>query len=55
MIKKLRVPVPKLLPKTLSVRNFKKYDVISFREELMEVPFDQIKNVTNDANEMWLI
>ena len=21
----------------------------------MEVPFDQIKNVTNDANEMWLI
>ena len=55
MIKKLRVPAPKLPPRTLSVRNFKKFDLKSFRKELMEVPFDQIKNVTNDANEMWLI
>ena len=54
MIKKLRVPIPKLPPKALSVRNFRKCD-LSFRKELMEVPFDQIKDVTNDANEMWLI
>ena len=52
MIKKLRVSIPKLPPKTLSVRNFRKFDLKSFREELMEVPFDQIKNVTNIANEM---
>ena len=38
----------------MSVRNFKKFDLKSF-VELMEVPFDQIKNDTNDANEMWLI
>ena len=55
MIKKLRVPTPKLPPRTLSVRNLKKFDLKSFRKELMEVPFDQIKNVTNDVNEMWLI
>ena len=55
MIKKLRVPTPKLPPRTLSVRNFKKFDLKSFRKELIEVPFHQIKNVTNDANEMWLI
>ena len=56
MIKNLRVPTPKLPPRTLSVRNFKKFDLKSFRKELMEVPFDdQIKHVTNDANEMWLI
>ena len=38
-----------------SVRNFKKFYIKSFREKLMEVPFDKIKNVTNDVNEMWLI
>ena len=55
MIKKLRVPIPKLPPKILSVRNFKKFNLKSFREGLMKVPFDQIENVTNDANEMWPI
>ena len=55
MIKKLRVPTSKLPPRALSLRNFKKFDLKSFRKELMEVPFDQIKDVTNDANEMWLI
>ena len=47
MIKKLRVSTPKLPPRTLSVRKFKKFDLKSFRKEMMEVPFDQIKNVTN--------
>ena len=32
MIKKLRVPIPTLPPKTLSVRNFKEFDLKSFRE-----------------------
>ena len=55
MINKLRVPKSKLPLKTLSARNYKKSDIKSFREELMEDTFDQIKNVTSDANEMWLI
>ena len=55
MIKKLRVPIPKLPPKTSLSKGFKKFDLKSFRGELMEVTFDQIKNVTNDAYETWLI
>ena len=50
MIKKLRVPIPKLPLKTFSAKNFEKFNLKYCREELMEVPFDQIKNVTNDGN-----
>ena len=47
---KLRLP-----PKTISVRNFKHFDRNEFLDDLKLAHFDEIKNDSNDANEMWLL
>ena len=49
--------VPKLKrdPKIIKVRKYKNSDERSFTSELRRIHFDEIKNVTNDPNEMWFI
>ena len=36
------------------MRNYKKFDAQAFRNDIENLPFDQIKYVSQDANEMWL-
>ena len=55
MVKNMRAPKPKLPPQSLSVRNYKKFDAQAFRNDIENLPFDHIKYVSRDANEMWLI
>ena len=55
MVKNMRAPKLKLPPQSLSVRNYKKFDTQAFRNDIENLPFDQIKNVSQDANEMLLI
>ena len=55
MVKNMRAPKLKLPPQSLSVRNYKKFDAQAFRNDIENLRFDQIKNVSQDANEMWLI
>ena len=55
MVKNMRAPKLKLPPQSLSVRNYKKFDAQAFRNDIENLPFDQIKNVSQDANEMWFI
>ena len=47
---KLRLP-----PKTISVRNVKHFDRSEFFDDLKLAHFDEIKNYSNDANEMLLL
>ena len=55
MQKKMRRPKLRLPPKTISVRNFKHFDRNEFLDDLKLAHFDEIKNYSNDANEMWLL
>ena len=51
----MRRPKLRLPPKTISVRNFKHFDRNEFLDDLKLAHFNEIKNYSNDANEMWLL
>ena len=55
VVRSMCVPKLKRDPKIMKVRKYKKFDERSFTSELRQIHFDEIKNVTNDPNEMWLI
>ena len=38
--------------KTITVRNFKKFNLNAFLKELESLPFNQIRLVSNDAKKM---
>ena len=48
----MRRPKLRLPPKTISARHF---DRNEFLDDLKLAHFDEIKNYSNDANEMWLL
>ena len=52
---KIKIFLPKLKapPKHLNVRNYKKFDLKAFKKDMINVPFDEIKYISSDANEMW--
>ena len=51
----MKRPKLKFQAKTVTVRNFKKFNLNSFLKELGSLPFSQIRLVSNDANKMWLM
>ena len=51
----MRRPKLKFQTKTITVRNFKKFNLNEFLKELHSLPFNQIRLVSNDANKMWLM
>ena len=51
----MRRPKLKFQTKTITVRNFKKFNLNAFLKELEFLPFNQIGLVSNDANKMWLM
>ena len=52
LTKRMRLPKLKAPPKLLNVRNHKRFNLNAFRQDISSVPFDEIKNVARDANEM---
>ena len=55
MTKSMRLPKLKASPRLLNVRNCKKFNLKDFRKDMNNVPFDEIKNISCDANEMWIL
>ena len=55
--KNTRRPEVKIQAKTITVRNFKKFNLNTCfeRAELEPLPFNQFRLVSNDANKMWLM
>ena len=53
--KNMRRPNLKFQTQTITVRNFKKFNLNEFLKELDSLPFNQIRLVSNDANKMWLM
>ena len=47
------MPKIKNQPKIIRVRKYNKFDSEGFRNDLKDMNFDQIKNITDDPNEMW--
>ena len=41
--------------KLLNVRNYKRFNLHTFRQDMSSVPFDEIKNIARDASEMWTL
>ena len=55
LIRSMKIPRVKKSPLVRKVRKFKKFDNDSFLKELSMVNFDEIKNVTSDPNQIWLL
>ena len=53
MVRKTKLPKVKLQPKTLTTRNFKNFDLVQFRTEMDNIPFDTMRDVSSDVNELW--
>ena len=51
----MRKPKLKLSSKTIITRNYKHFDRAGFLNDIKMAHFDQIKNYTSDANEMWAL
>ena len=52
-VRRARLPKIKNQPKIIRVRKYNKFDNEAFRNDLKNMNFDQIKNITDDPNEMW--
>ena len=55
LIRSMKISRVKKSPLVRKVRKFKKFDNDSFLKELSMVNFNEIKNVTSDPNQMWLL
>ena len=55
LIRSMKIPRVKKSPLMRKVRKFKKFDSNFFLKELSMVNFNEIKNVTSDPNQMWLL
>ena len=42
-------------PKTVIVRQLRRFDLDTFKSDLQGVYFDKIKSLSSDLNEMWLV
>ena len=51
----MRLPKLRAPPRLLDVKNHKKFNVNAFRQDMNNVPFDKIKSVSKDTNEMWIL
>ena len=55
MTKHMRLPKLRAPPRLLNVRNYKKFNLNAFRQDMHNVPFDKIKSISKNANEMWIL
>ena len=55
LTKHMRLPKLKVPPKQLQVRNYKRFNLHAFRQDMSKIPFEEIRNVARDANEMWIL
>ena len=53
MTRSKKMPRVRMKPKIVEIRKYSKFDSEQFRNDLQSRPFDEIKNITADPNEMW--
>ena len=54
MTRKARLPKLKIPPRVVNARNHKKIDLKAFQLDIQHIPFDIIKTVSKDVNDIWL-
>ena len=54
MTRKARLPKLKIPPRVVNARNHKKFDLKAFQLDIQHIPFDIIKTVSKDVNDIWL-
>ena len=47
------VPKLKAPSKVLDIRNYKRFDLKAFQNDIKNIPFDYMKEVSKDVNELW--
>ena len=52
LTKQMKLLKLKLPPKILNVRNYKRFSLNVFRQDMRSVPFDEFNNTARDTNEM---
>ena len=55
LVSSMRIPKLKKEPKNMTVRKCINFDETTFLAYLSKIQFDEIKNITDDPNEMWTI
>ena len=53
LIKNMKIPKLKAPSKVLNIRNYKKFDLKGFQNDINNIPFDYMKEVSKDVNELW--
>ena len=54
LLRNTRVPKLKVPPKAITVRKYKRFNIVDFQSDLKEIPMEYIKLVSEDVNEVWL-
>ena len=54
MTRKARLPKLKIPPRVVNAHNHKKFDLKAFHLDIQHIPFDIIKTVSKDVNDIWL-
>ena len=55
LVRFVRMPKMRREPKNITVCKFRRFDLDAFKSDLQGVHFDEIKALSSDPNEMWLI
>ena len=54
LIRNARAPKLKAPPKVITVRKYKRFNMVDFQSDLKEIPMEYIKLVAKDVNKVWL-
>ena len=54
LIRNARAPKLKIPPKTIDIRNRKRFNIHEFQHDLKGIPMEHIQLVSKDADEVWL-
>ena len=54
LIRNTRAPKLKILPKTINIRNYKRFNIQEFQHDLKGRPMEHIQLVSKDVDKVWL-
>ena len=54
LIRNARAPKLKIPPKTINIRNYKRFNIQEFQHDLKGIPMEHIQLVSKDVDEVWL-
>ena len=55
VVRSVRIPKLPRNSRIVTVRKYKKFDLVPFRRDLHEIQFDGIRSISSDPNEMWTV